>query len=119
MKLIILPLLIMSINIAEARVFKCPGEIDGRHTYQEKPCSNEKSAVKNNQLKIIPTNKKKVEKAVEKLNDDLKTYQAKKEKEANKNKTEIKVTLPPKDEPGLKETIGDEQPIDDSNSKGS
>jgi len=101
MKLIILPLLIASIGIAEASVYKCPGKLEGRYTYQEKPCSKEEGAADKNEVTIIPTDKKRVKAAVEKLNKDIEVYQAKKDekaKAADKNRTEIKVTIPPREE---------------------
>ncbi len=102
MRLIILPLLIASIGIAEARVYKCPGKLEGRYTYQEKPCSKKEGAADKNKVEIIPTNKKREKVAVEKLNKDIEVHQAKKDKKAkaaDKNQTEIKVTIPPRDEP--------------------
>jgi hypothetical protein len=92
--------LIASIGIAEARVYKCPGKLKGRYTYQEKPCSKEKGAINKNEIKIIPTDKKRVDAAVEKLNKDIEVHQAKKDKKAkaaDKNQTEIKVTIPPRE----------------------
>ena len=102
MKLIILPLLIASVGIAEARVYKCPGKLEGRYTYQEKPCSKEEGAADKNEVAIIPTDKKREEAAVEKLNKDIEVHQAKKDKKAkaaDKNQTEIKVTIPPREKP--------------------
>jgi len=126
MKLIILPLLIASIGIAEANVYKCPGAVAGRYTYQEKPCSNVKGASEKNKVEIVPTNKKKVEAAVEKLNNDLKAYQAKKEQEAkakDKTQTEINVTLPTKEDtataPETTTKTKSEEPADDANNEGS
>lgn len=124
MKLIILPLLIASIGIAEARVYKCPEKLEGRYTYQEKPCSKKDGVTDKNAIKIIPTNKKRVEAAVEKLNKDIEVHQAKKDKKAkaaDKNQTEIKVTLPAREEssaPPTKKDENQESSSDDNNEGG-
>ncbi len=100
MKLIILPLIIASIGVAEARVYKCPEKLAGRYIYQEKPCSKEAGAADKNKVNIIPTDKKRVKAAVEKMNKDIEAHQAEKEKRAkaaNKNQTEINVTIPPRE----------------------
>ncbi|MDQ7089218.1 MAG: hypothetical protein Q9M50_01020 [Methylococcales bacterium] len=99
MKLLILPLLIASIGIAEARVYKCPGKVEGRYTYQEKPCSKAEGAAEKNKVDIVPVNKKRVKAAVEKLNHDLKDHKKKKDdaaKASDKSHTEINVTMPTK-----------------------
>jgi hypothetical protein len=38
MKIITLLLVMASIDIAEANVYKCPGKIEGQYTYQARPC---------------------------------------------------------------------------------
>lgn len=117
MRLIILPLLIASIGIAEARVYKCPEKLEGRYTYQEKPCSKKDGATDKNAIKIIPTNKKRVEAAVEKLNKDIEVHQAKKDKKAkaaDKNQTEIKVTLPSREESSASPTKKEKEKKDEN-----
>jgi hypothetical protein len=102
MKFIILPLLIASISIAEARVYKCLDKASGRYTYQEKACTQDRKDAEKDQVNIVPTNQKKVHAAVEKLKTDLKIHQAKKAKVAeaakakanDKTQTQINVTLP-------------------------
>jgi hypothetical protein len=125
MKLIILPLIIASIGIAEASVYKCPGKLEGRYTYQEKPCSKKEGAADKNEVKIIPTDKKRVEEAVEKLNKDIKIHQAKKDKKSktiDKNQTEIKVTMPPREKymarPAATKNENQESSSDDNNEGG-
>lgn len=124
MKLLILPLLVTSIGIAEAGVYKCPSKINGRYTYQEKPCSKAIEAVEKNIVEIVPTNKKKVEAAVEKLENELKVHQVKKDKAAkteDKTQTQIKVTLPPpvqeRPEKEMNNKNEDEEPVANPNQK--
>ncbi|NOQ35382.1 MAG: hypothetical protein GQ569_05735 [Methylococcaceae bacterium] len=98
MKLIILSLLIASVGVAEAKVYKCPEEVEGRFTYQSKPCPNtEEDEPEKNELKIIPVNEEKVKAAREKLEKDLVEHKDKKDAEAGivKPAAPVVVTLPP------------------------
>lgn len=121
MKLLILPLFIASIGIAEASVYKCPGKIEGRYTYQAKPCSKAEGAAEKNNVDIVPVNKKRVEAAVEKLNKDLKDYKEKKDKAAkakDKNHTEINVTMPTKKTEAKSDDNNSEEDSDESGNSG-
>lgn len=93
MKLIILPLLIASVGIAEARVYKCPDKVEGRFTYQSKPCPNTEEEPEKNELEIIPVSEKRVKEAREKLEKELEAHQEKKDKAAGIIKKEPPITL--------------------------
>ena len=94
MKLIIFPLLIACIGIAEAKVYKCKKKEEGSYIYQSKPCPNRKGKPEEDELKIIPVDEEKVKAAVEKLNKDLAARQTKKD-EAAKKELDAKKNIPP------------------------
>ncbi len=114
MKSKMLPLLAISLGLAvtggaeaKKKVYKCKGEIEGRYTYQSKPCPENKDEPEKDELKIIPTNEEKVKAAREKLKKDLEAHKAKKEEAAGTKKPpEIKVNIPPRTttQPQLKTT---------------
>ncbi len=95
MKTLILFLAIASIGIAEAKVYKCSSEIEGRYSYQQKPCDDNPDE---NVLKIRTVSEDKVNAAKEKFAQELETHKAKvkvPEKIANDVK---KIPLPKKTE---------------------
>ncbi|MCK5871790.1 MAG: hypothetical protein KAG26_03100 [Methylococcales bacterium] len=97
MRLIILPLLIASVGIVEAGVYKCPDPVTGKLTYQARPCNNQGNSTEN-KVRIMPEDEKKAKAAKEKLDLYMKNRKAKKEpsiKSVAPPPTEIKVTLPP------------------------
>ncbi|MCK4492459.1 MAG: hypothetical protein KAU26_00255 [Methylococcales bacterium] len=115
MRLIILPLLIASVGIAEAGVYKCPDPVTGKLTYQARPCHNQGNS-NENKVRIMPEDEKRAKAAKEKLDLYMKNRKAKKEtttKSATPPPTEIKLTLPPsKTEPNPQETQGNQKTQD-------
>ena len=92
MKSLILFLAIASIGIAEAKVYKCPSEIEGRYSYQQKPC---KDNPEENVLKIRKVSEEKVKAAQEKFAQELESHKAK-TKVPEKVADEVKKTPLPK-----------------------
>lgn len=104
MKSKILPLLAISFGLAATgaaeaknKVYKCKGDVEGRYTYQSKPCPENRDEPEKDELKIIPTDEEKVKAAREKLKKDLEAHKAKKEEaEGTKKPPEIQVNIPPR-----------------------
>ncbi|MCK5898088.1 MAG: hypothetical protein KAG06_03345 [Methylococcales bacterium] len=97
MKLIILPLLIASIGIVEAGVYKCPDPVTGKLTYQARPCKNQGNS-NDNKVRIMPADEKRAKAAKEKLDLYMKNRKAKKQTSpaiSTPPPTEINVTIPP------------------------
>lgn len=92
MKLIIFPLLIACIGIAEAKVYKCQKKEEGSYIYQSKPCPNRKGKPEDDELKIIPADEEKIKAALEKLDEDLAAHQAKKDEAAKKEQKDKEST---------------------------
>lgn len=82
MKIITLLLMTLSIGVAQAKVYKCPGKMEGQYTYQERPCKGAKPD--EHTLKIIPADEKKIAEAQAQL---AKEINAAKEKESPTAKT--------------------------------
>jgi hypothetical protein len=98
MKIITLLLMITSISAAHAQIYKCPGSVEGKFTYQERPCKGAK--VDEHTLKTIPIDKQKIAEAQAKLAKELDPEAAQKQEESPKEtdsgaKTETGVTPPP------------------------
>jgi hypothetical protein len=71
MKIITLTLLTMvfSVGVVQAKVYKCPGKIEGQYTYQEKPCKGAKAD--EHTVKIVPSDEKKIAEAQAKLANEI------------------------------------------------
>lgn len=77
MKIITLLLMMLSVGVAEAKVYKCPGKIEGQYIYQERPCKGSKPD--EHTLKIAPVDEKKIADAQAKLAKDIEASKEKKE----------------------------------------
>lgn len=77
MKIITLLLMIVSINVAQAEIYKCPGKLEGQYTYQATPCKGAKAD--EHTLKVIPYDEKKAVEAQAKLAKEIEAGNAKKE----------------------------------------
>lgn len=58
-----------SIGVAQAEIYKCPGSVEGKFTYQERPCKGAK--VDEHTLKTIPIDKQRIAEAQAKLAREL------------------------------------------------
>ncbi len=69
MKIITLLMMTTSISVAQAEIYKCPGSVEGKFTYQERPCKGAK--VDEHTLKTIPIDKQRIAEAQAKLAREL------------------------------------------------
>ncbi len=76
MKIITLLLLCTSVSIVQAKVYKCPGKVQGQFVYQQQACKGAKP--EEHTVTIIPFDQQKIEAAQKTLADDM---AARKEKE--------------------------------------
>jgi hypothetical protein len=81
MKIITLLLMMTSISVAQAQVYRCPGKVEGQYTYQDKQCKGAK--VDEHTLKIIPADEQKIAEAQAKLAKDLHGDKSQEVKELN------------------------------------
>lgn len=77
MKIITLLIMMLSVSVVQAKVYKCPGKMEGQYTYQEKPCKGAK--VDEHTLKIVPADEKKIAEAQAKLAKEIDASKEKKE----------------------------------------
>lgn len=77
MKIITLLLMMLSIGVAQAKVYKCPGKIEGQYVYQGVPCKGAKAD--EHTVKIIPADEKKIAEAQAKLAKEIDAGKEKKE----------------------------------------
>lgn len=77
MKIIGLLVMMLSVGVAQAKVYKCPGKIEGQYIYQEKPCKGAKPD--EHTIKIVPADEKKIADAQAKLAKEIEAGKEKKE----------------------------------------
>jgi hypothetical protein len=68
MKLLSLGLMMMTATLVQAKVYKCPGKVEGQYVYQQSSCIGAK--VDEHVLSIIPSDASKIEAARKKMAKD-------------------------------------------------
>ncbi len=105
MKLIVLfSATMLTAGFAQAEVYKCAGEIEGKYTYQQKPCNQD--APEASQIEIHPVNEAKIARAKEKSLQVLEAHEKKKQQNETPKK---KISKDPiRNRPSPKPAIVDE-----------